>query len=103
MSDDVGPHLTSDDDDDKSKDLMTFCIQLVHHSQWKSVRSFSCGSSVEIPPYQVIAQTFGVNNDMLDMDRMTYTTNRYAHHRSVSLLEYCIGSIVRIYTDDVHY
>jgi len=102
MSDDVGPHLTSDDDDDTSKDLMTFCIQLVHHSQWKSRRIFTCGSWVEIPLYQIIGHWFGVNKDMLDMDRMTCNTNRYALHRSGTLIKTFTGSIIRIYTDDVH-
>jgi len=101
MSDDVGPHLTSDDDDDTSKNLMTFCIQLVHHSQWTSRRTFICGSSVEIPNIHVISRVFAVNQDMLDMDTM-YTTSHYAVHRSVTSPETYTGSIVGIYTDDVH-
>jgi len=75
MSDDVGPHLTSDDVDDTSTDLMTFCLQLVHHSHWKSRRSFLCGSSVEIPPDYVISRVFGVNEDLLDIDIMIYTAS----------------------------
>jgi len=70
MSGDVGPQLTSDDDDDTSKDLMTFCIQLVHHSHWKSSRILLGGSSAEIPFYGAISQEFGVNADMLDNDAM---------------------------------
>jgi len=58
MSDDVGPHLTSDDDDDTSRDLKIFCIQLIHHSQWKSQRLLSCGSSVEIPLFAAVGQLF---------------------------------------------
>jgi len=102
MSGDVGPHLTSDDDDDTSTDLMTFCIQLVHHSQWTSRRAFLCGSDVEIPLNHVISRQFEVNKDMLDIDKMIYTSSRYAVHRFVTLPETYTGSIVRIYTDDVH-
>jgi len=102
MSDDVGPHLTSDDEDDTSTDLMTFCTQLVHHSHWTSRRTFYCGSSVEIPLCLYITSQFGVNQDLLDIDRMHYNTSHYAAHRSVTLPEAYTGSVVRIYTDDVH-
>jgi len=98
----IGPHPTSEDDDDSSKDLMTFCIQLDHHLQWRSVRPFFCGSCVEIPHYEIIGQKFGVNADMLDIDRMTYNNNGYALHRSVTVPETYTGSIIRIYTDDAH-
>jgi len=94
MSDDVGPHLTSDDDDDTSTDLMTFCIQLVHQSQWKSRRRFTCGSSVEIPLCEFISEEFEVNKDMLDTDMMLYNTSYCAAHRSVTLPEAFTGIVL---------
>jgi len=39
---------------------------------------------------------------MLDMDAMTYNSSRHAVHRSVTFPESYTGSIVKIYTDDVH-
>jgi len=102
MLDDVDPYRTSEDDDDTSKDLMTFCLQLVHHSQWKTTRAFSCGSCVDIPLHQIIGQKFELNKDILDIDRMIYNTNHYAAHQSATLPESYTGGIVRINTDDVH-
>jgi len=101
MSDDVGRHLTSDDDGDTSKD-MTFCIQIFNHSQWASKRTLVCGSCVEIPLYSDIREMFRVNEDMLDIDQMHYSTYHFAANRSVNLPETYTGSIIRIYTDDVH-
>jgi len=105
MSGEVGSHLTSDingSDDDISKDLMAFCIQLVHHSQWTLARWFLSGSRVENPLSNVISQVLEVNRDGLDIDRMTYKSSNYAFNRSVVLPESYNGSIVRIYTDEVH-
>jgi len=39
---------------------------------------------------------------MLDVDKMIYDTRRYAFHRSVSVPQAYNGSVIRIYTDDVH-
>jgi len=102
MSDNAGAHLTSDEDDDTSKDLMTFCMQLVHHSQRKAIRIFLSGSHVEIPLYWSISQELGVNDDMLDIDKMIYTPACCAVYRSVCLPETFTGRVMRIYTDDVH-
>jgi len=61
-----------------------------------------CGSSVDIPFYQCISQELGVNKDLLDQDIMMYTTKGYAVHRFLTLSESYTGSVIRIYTEDVH-
>jgi len=78
-------------------------MQLIHQLQWKSYRQFIVGSSGEIPHLLDIYNRFGVNNDMLDIDIMTYDTSHYAAHRSVTMPGMYDGSALRIYTDDVHY
>jgi len=74
-----------DDDDVTSNNLMTFCMKLVHHSQWKSTRRFLCGSNIEIPLYHAISRQFEVNDNMLDTDRMICDTRNNAFHRSSTL------------------
>jgi len=47
---------------------MTFCMQLIHQSQWKSRRQFIYRSSCEIPLIHDMYRKFGLNIDKLDMD-----------------------------------
>ena len=44
--------MSGPDDDGFKVDLSQFCIQLVHHSQWKSDRLFLTGSLAEILLYR---------------------------------------------------
>ena len=46
----------NDDDDDTLNNLMTFCSQLVHHSQRRSVKHFLCGSGIKIPLRYLISK-----------------------------------------------
>ena len=68
--------------DDTSKNLMTFCIQLFHHAQFKITRKFFCGSSVEISEIESVAEQHGVDVDMLDMDYVIYNIYNYATYPS---------------------
>ena len=77
----------SDDDDDTLNNLMTFCIQLLHHSQCKPVRTFLCGSSMEIPISGVIHNRYHINEDMKDFDLIIYLTSQYAVNRSFDFPE----------------
>jgi len=78
-------------------------MQLVHHSEWKSRRKFLCGSTIELPNNSIIIKPCEVNRKMLDVDAMLYSISKYtAHYRSTTLPDTYTGSIVRIYTDDVH-
>jgi len=97
-----GLHRTIDDDDSTSTDLMTFCMQVVDHSQWKSRRTFICGSFVDIPFSINICKNCVINQDKLDIDRMVYDSSRFAFNRSVTVPESYNGRILRIYTNDVH-
>jgi len=96
----VGSRLAMDDD--TSTDLMPFCMQLVHHSQWTSRRKFFGSSFVEIPLQRDIGKQFAVNSDKLDIDAMVFDSFHHAFNRSVTLPETYTGGIIRIYTDDVH-
>ena len=108
----IRTHLTNynadnvnDDSDNNSQglnDLMSFCMQLVHHSQWKSERVFHCGSFMEIPYNSFITQEFGVGKEMLDMDLMMHFNHFYAGQQSVEFPENYHGQIIRLYTDQVH-
>jgi len=104
MSDDVGSHPSDPThDDDGLKDLMTHCLQLVDHSQWKSKRTFLCGSFVEIPYCHDICKQLEINKeDMFDIDGMSYDTSRYAFQCSVTLPETYNGSNIRLDTNGVH-
>ena len=64
----MSAHLMSDDDDDTLNNLMTFCIQLLHHLQWKSERRFLCGSIMEIPLRHVISKHYHITDDVTDTD-----------------------------------
>ena len=70
-------------DDEISKHLMIFCIQLVHHSQWTSHRHFMCGSCIEIPAFLYLAIKHGLDDYMLDADQMFYNTGHYVTCPSV--------------------
>jgi len=83
--------------------MFKFCAQLVHYSQWKSMRAFVCGSSMEIPLCQILARQCQVNLSFLDVDRMNYDNYTYAAHPCVTFPEAYNGWIIRIYSpDDVH-
>ena len=69
--------------DEIFKHLMTFCMQPVHHAQFKSIREFICGSYIEIPDSTNLATHHGVDNYMLDMDQMFYNTGEYATYPPV--------------------
>jgi len=77
-------------------------MQVVDHSQWKSRRTFICGSYVDISFSYVICSESGVSHDKLDIDRMVYDGSRFALNLSVIVPETYNGRILRIYTDDVH-
>ena len=68
----MSPHLMSDDNNDTLNNLMTFCIQLLHHSQWKSKTQFICGSRMEIPLRQLIHEHYNITDDMTDYDLIVY-------------------------------
>jgi len=81
---------------------MTFFMQLVHYSQLKSYRQYICGSSSEILFNPFSIEKYKVSAEMLDADMMIYETRHYAFHRSVIVPPAYTGSIIRIYTDDMH-
>jgi len=91
-----------DDIDNASNYLLTFCMQLVHHSQLKWYRWFLSGSILEISPSAFSIKKYKVSADMLDVDLMVSNTRQYAFHRSVTVPPAYTGGIIRIYTDDVH-
>ena len=96
---------TSRDDADHrltSINLLTLITQLINHSQWIPEKISMCGSYVEISLNDVVSQRCHVSNAMKDIDEMTYRTACYAANRSVCFPETYQGSIIRIYTDDVH-
>ena len=96
-------HLMSDDDDDDTlNNLMTFCIQLLHYSQWRSGRWFMCGSGMEISLRHLINDYYHITDDMTDVGVMVYLTSSSAANCSVEYPDTYQGSIIRIYTDDVH-
>ena len=96
----MGLHLLSDDD--TLNNLMTFCIQLLHHSQWKSERQFMCGSRTEISLRHCINEDSRITDDMIDADYMMYVISSSVANRAVEFPDTYQGSIIRIYTDDVH-
>jgi len=102
MSSEGSLHLISDNNDDTLNNLMTFCMKLVHHSQWKSIRVFHCGSSIEIPLRQTFSRDFKVNDDMLDIDRMMFETIFYVFGRYSTFSDDYNNSVVRIYNNDDH-
>jgi len=102
MSAQLAAHIASDDDDDTSKDFMTFCLKLVHHSQWKSKITFLSGSFIDIPDCLALGRKQEVSDDQLDIDIMYYTSFHYVFDRSVILPETYTGSVLGIYTDNVH-
>ena len=63
---------------DTSKNLMTFCMQLLHYSQFRMIRKFFCGSTVELSEIESLAEQHGVHVDMLDEDYMMYNIYNYA-------------------------
>ena len=99
----VSSHLMSGDDDDSIlNSLMTFCIELVHNSQWKSERRYMCGSSVEIPLRHLINKQYEISCDMINDIEMRYWTSKYAVNRYETYPEAYHGCIIRIDTDDIH-
>jgi len=103
MSTAVDYRLTSEVNDDSSKDLIKFIMHLIRYSQWKPVRVFTTGSTVEIPSNcTMIAEDFDVNDGMLDIDTMSYNTAHYAFSFSHRVPDEYIGDTVRICTEDVH-
>jgi len=99
----VDSRLTSEVNDDSSEDLFKFIMHLVQHSQYKSIRVFTTGSSVEIPSHcKMIAEEFGVKVGMLDYDEMSYSAAQYAFPYSHRVPDIYSGTIVRVCTEDVH-
>ena len=98
--------MSGPDDDGFKVDLSQFCIQLVHHSQWKSDRLFLTGSLAEILLYREIVELDKENwpsgDKAIDSDRMTYANCHYATYQSIPFPETYLGSVIRIHTDDVH-
>ena len=83
MSVRMSSHLMSDDNEDSLNNLMTCCIQLLHHSQWKSARQFFCGSGIEIPLGYLLSEQY----HMMDNDNMIHSTDLSAANRSVQYPE----------------
>jgi len=88
--------------DDPSMDLFHFCNKLLLHSQWKTLRTFICGSNVEIPFCRSIASIFDVEETKLDVDQMLYNASPYAFTRSQSVPSTYMGQIVTIDTENIH-
>ena len=88
--------------EDTSYDLMTFCMNLVHHSQWNLQRRFRCGSRVEVRSLPSIAQQFEINARLMDSDEMRYFITGCAVSSSTRVPESYNGLIARYYTEDVH-
>jgi len=89
---------------DTTGDVKQYYHQLINHSQFQSVRHFLSGSYVENPGNRAAnLQSFGVSDNVLDIDRMIYRTSLYAFSRGrvVGAEEYT-GEVIRIYTQDVH-
>jgi len=110
MSAEENLHLIAGHDDYTSNELMTFCMTLVHHSQWKARRKFVCGSTIDIPYRDLISHKFNVNDDIIDIDKMTLRTEFNALDRQIDNTfdlsstftnEYS-NSVIRIYTNDEH-
>ena len=91
----------TDDDGDSTQDLVKFFKQFIHYAQWKCMRRFITGSTVEIR-HRLFLVTQHVTCDMSDMDVMHYDSFRLATKRSGSYPDTYCGAGIRIYTDDVH-
>ena len=96
--------------------LLSFSQQLLNHCQFGMCKSFLSGSSVEIEEntgciskYQVCNNNTDVKrvrnlepSTLIDIDIMGYSTAMYAFPCGQPVPETYCGTVIRIYTDNIH-
>jgi len=90
--------LECDKDVHSQEAIMKCCMELIHHSQWRSQRLFCSGSSVEIPNSKLVITNFIKVNGKLDIDQMAYKSYQYAFSRTRDIFKNYTGEVIRIYT-----